>query len=169
MGHDLHFTQSSAQWVVNAYVLDLRRFLAVGRSSCDFFGRRRVYITGIIFFTLASIGAGVAQTGTQMITIRAVQGIGGAILSPATLTIIVTTFHGPRLPKAIGAWSAVAGAGGAVGGLLGGILTGWASWRWVFFINVPFGIVAGIVARCTCARCATAAPPPSSTSPVRCS
>ena len=81
-----------------------------------------------------------------MITIRAVQGIGGAILSPATLTIIVTTFHGPRLPKAIGAWSAVAGAGGAVGGLLGGILTGWASWRWVFFINVPFGIVAGIVA-----------------------
>jgi EmrB/QacA subfamily drug resistance transporter len=78
--------------------------------------------------------------------IRAVQGIGGAILSPATLTIIVTTFAGPRLPKAIGAWSAVAGAGGAVGGLLGGILTGWASWRWVFFINVPFGIVAGIVA-----------------------
>jgi EmrB/QacA subfamily drug resistance transporter len=81
-----------------------------------------------------------------MITIRAVQGIGGAILSPATLTIIVTTFHGPRLPKAIGTWSAVAGAGGAVGGLLGGILTGWASWRWVFFINVPFGIVAGTVA-----------------------
>jgi EmrB/QacA subfamily drug resistance transporter len=81
-----------------------------------------------------------------MIAIRAVQGIGGAILSPATLTIIVTTFHGPRLPKAIGAWSAVAGAGGAVGGLLGGILTGLASWRWVFFINVPFGIVAGVVA-----------------------
>jgi EmrB/QacA subfamily drug resistance transporter len=81
-----------------------------------------------------------------MIAIRAVQGIGGAILSPATLTIIVTTFSGPRLPKAIGAWSAVAGAGGAVGGLLGGILTGWASWRWVFFINVPFGIVAGTVA-----------------------
>jgi EmrB/QacA subfamily drug resistance transporter len=146
MGHDLHFTQSSAQWVVNAYVLTFAGFLLLGGRACDFFGRRRVYITGIILFTLASIGAGVAQTGTQMITIRAVQGIGGAILSPATLTIIVTTFHGPRLPKAIGAWSAVAGAGGAVGGLLGGILTGWASWRWVFFINVPFGLVAGIVA-----------------------
>ena len=146
MGHDLHFTQSSAQWVVNAYVLTFAGFLLLGGRACDFFGRRKVYITGIIIFTLASIGAGVAQTGTQMITIRAIQGLGGAILSPATLTIIVTTFHGPRLPKAIGAWSAVAGAGGAVGGLLGGILTGWASWRWVFFINVPFGIVAGTVA-----------------------
>jgi EmrB/QacA subfamily drug resistance transporter len=72
--------------------------------------------------------------------------VGGAILSPATLTIIVTTFHGARLPKAIGAWSAVAGAGGAVGGLLGGVLTGWFSWRWVFFVNVPFGIAAAIVA-----------------------
>jgi EmrB/QacA subfamily drug resistance transporter len=146
MGHDLHFTYNSAQWVVNAYVLTFAGFLLLGGRACDFFGRRRVYITGIILFTLASIGAGVAQTGTQMITIRAVQGIGGALLSPATLTIIVTTFHGPRLPKAIGAWAAVAGAGGAVGGLLGGILTGWASWRWVFFINVPFGIIAGTVA-----------------------
>jgi MFS family permease len=79
-----------------------------------------------------------------MITVRAIQGIGGAILSPATLTIIVTTFHGPRLPKAIGTWSAVAGAGGAAGALLGGILTGLASWRWIFFINVPFGLVAGV-------------------------
>ena len=146
MGHDLRFTYSSAQWVVNAYVLTFAGFLLLGGRACDYFGRRRVYITGIIIFTLASIGAGVAQTGTQMIAIRAVQGIGGAILSPATLTIIVTTFHGPRLPKAIGAWSAVAGAGGAVGGLLGGILTGLASWRWVFFINVPFGILAGVAA-----------------------
>jgi EmrB/QacA subfamily drug resistance transporter len=146
MGHDLHFTYNSAQWVVNAYVLTFAGFLLLGGRASDFFGRRRVYITGIIIFTLASIGAGVAQTGSQMIAIRAVQGIGGAILSPATLTIIVTTFSGPRLPKAIGAWSAVAGAGGAVGGLLGGILTGWASWRWIFFINVPFGIVAGTVA-----------------------
>jgi EmrB/QacA subfamily drug resistance transporter len=146
MGHDLRFTYSSAQWVVNAYVLTFAGFLLLGGRACDYFGRRRVYTTGIIIFTLASIGAGVAQTGTQMIAIRAVQGIGGAILSPATLTIIVTTFHGPRLPKAIGAWSAVAGAGGAVGGLLGGILTGLASWRWVFFINVPFGILAGVAA-----------------------
>jgi EmrB/QacA subfamily drug resistance transporter len=146
MGHDLHFSVSSAQWVVNAYVLTFAGFLLLGGRAADIFGRRRVYMTGIAIFTLASIGAGFAHTGSQMVAIRAVQGIGGAILSPATLTIIVTTFHGPRLPKAIGAWSAVAGAGGAVGGLLGGILTGLASWRWVFFINVPFGIIASITA-----------------------
>ena len=146
MQRDLHFSPSSAQWVVNAYVLTFAGFLLLGGRAADSFGRRRVYMTGLAIFTIASIGAGFAATGPQMIAIRAVQGLGGAILSPATLTIIVTTFHGPRLPKAIGAWSAVAGAGGAVGGLLGGILTGWASWRWVFFINVPFGIAAGVLA-----------------------
>jgi EmrB/QacA subfamily drug resistance transporter len=146
MRHDLHFTPSSAQWVVNAYVLTFAGFLLLGGRAADIFGRRRVYMTGLAIFTIASIGAGFAATGPQIIAIRAVQGLGGAILSPATLTIIVTTFHGPRLPKAIGAWSAVAGAGGAVGGLLGGILTGWVSWRWVFFINVPFGIAAGVLA-----------------------
>ena len=146
MGHDLHFSVSSAQWVVNAYVLTFAGFLLLGGRAADIFGRRRVYMTGLAIFTIASIGAGFAATGPQMVAIRAVQGIGGAILSPATLTIIVTTFQGPRMPKAIGAWSAVAGAGGAVGGLLGGILTGWVSWRWVFFINVPFGIIAAIAA-----------------------
>lgn len=146
MGKDLHFTISSAQWVVNAYVLTFAGFLLLGGRAADIFGRRRVYLSGLFIFTIASIGAGFAATDSQMVAVRALQGIGGAILSPATLTIIVTTFHGPRLPKAIGAWSAVAGAGGAVGGLLGGILTGWFSWRWVFFINVPFGIVAAIVA-----------------------
>jgi EmrB/QacA subfamily drug resistance transporter len=146
MGHDLHFSVSSAQWVVNAYVLTFAGFLLLGGRAADIFGRRRVYMTGLLIFTIASIGAGFAQTGPQMVAIRAIQGLGGAILSPATLTIVVTTFQGPRMPKAIGAWSAVAGAGGAVGGLLGGILTGWASWRWVFFINVPFGIIAAIMA-----------------------
>src|SRR5664280_707159 len=146
MQRDLHFSLSSAQWVLNAYVLTFAGFLLLGGRAADLFGRRRVYLLGIAVFTMASIGAGFAQNGSEMIIARAVQGLGGAILSPATLTIIVTTFAGPRLPKAIGAWSAVAGAGGAVGGLAGGILTGWASWRWVFFINVPFGIVAGTVA-----------------------
>ncbi len=146
MQRSLHFTLSNAQWVVNAYILTFGGFLLLGGRAADIFGRRRVYVMGLAIFTLASIGAGFASSGTQMITIRAVQGIGAAILSPATLTIIVTTFQGPRLPKAIGAWSAVAGAGGAVGGLLGGILTGYASWRWVFFINVPFGILATTLA-----------------------
>ncbi len=146
MGHDLHFTYSSAQWVINAYVLTFAGFLLLGGRMADFFGRRHVYLIGMSIFTLASIGAGLAHSGTQMIIVRAIQGLGGAILSPATLTIIVTTFHGPRLPKAIGAWSAVAGAGGAVGALLGGILTGLVSWRWIFFINVPFGLIAGTAA-----------------------
>jgi MFS family permease len=146
MGHDLHFTIASAQWVINAYVLTFAGFLLLGGRAADYFGRRHVYLTGIVVFTLASVAAGLAHNGTEMITARAIQGIGGAILSPATLTIIVTTFHGPRLPKAIGAWSAVAGAGGAVGALLGGILTGLVSWRWIFFINVPIGAVAGVAA-----------------------
>ena len=146
MSRDLHFSQSNAQWVVNAYVLTFAGFLLLGGRAADIFGRRRVYLTGLAIFTCASIGAGFAASGAQIIAVRALQGVGGAILGPATLTIIVTTFHGPRLPKAIGAWSAVAGAGGAVGGLLGGILTGYASWRWVFFINVPIGIFAAITA-----------------------
>jgi EmrB/QacA subfamily drug resistance transporter len=146
MGHDLHFTYASAQWVINAYVLTFAGFLLLGGRAADYFGRRHVYLIGMAIFTLASIGAGIAQNSTEMVTIRAIQGIGGAILSPATLTIIITTFRGTRLPKALGAWSAVAGAGGAVGALLGGILTGLASWRWIFFINVPLGLIAGIAA-----------------------
>jgi MFS family permease len=120
MGHDLHFTQSSAQWVINAYVLTFAGFLLLGGRAADIFGRRRVYLVGLTIFTVASIGAGFAATGAQMVAVRALQGLG--------------------------AWSAVAGAGGAVGGLLGGILTGWASWRWVFFINVPIGIFAAVLA-----------------------
>ncbi len=146
MGHDLGMSQTKAQWIINAYVLTFAGFLLLGGRAADLFGRRKVYLTGIAVFTLASVAAGFAHNGPQMITARAIQGLGGAILSPATLTIIVTTFHGPRLPKAIGAWSAVAGAGGAFGGLAGGLLTGLASWRWVFFVNVPFGIAAAVIA-----------------------
>jgi len=122
--HDLHFSYSGIQWVLNAYVLAFAGFLLLGGRTADFFGRRKVYLSGVALFTAASVAAGLAQTDTQIIISRAVQGLGGAILSPATLTIIITTFAGPRLPKAIGAWSAVAGAGGAAGTLLGGILTG---------------------------------------------
>jgi EmrB/QacA subfamily drug resistance transporter len=142
MQRDLHFSLSSAEWVINAYVLTFAGFLLLGGRAADIVGRRRVYLAGMSVFILASMGAGFAASGTQLVAVRAIQGIGGAVLSPATLTIIVTTFHGSRLPKAIGAWSAVAGAGGAVGGLLGGLLTGYASWRWIFFINVPIGLLA---------------------------
>ena len=146
MQRDLHFSPSSAEWVVNAYVLTFAGFLLLGGRAADIVGRRRVYLAGMAVFVVASVGAGFAATGAQIVAVRALQGLGGAVLSPATLTIIVTTFHGPRLPRAIGAWSAVAGAGGAVGALLGGLLTGWASWRWVFFINVPIGLLAAVAA-----------------------
>ena len=146
MQRDLHFSLSSAQWVVNAYVLTFAGFLLLGGRAADIFGRRRVYLLGLTIFVIASIGAGFAATGAQLVAVRALQGVGGAILSPATLTIIVTTFRGAKLPRAIGVWSAVAGAGGAVGVMLGGLLTGYASWRWIFFINVPVGVIAAIAA-----------------------
>jgi EmrB/QacA subfamily drug resistance transporter len=144
--HDLHFSPSGILWVVNAYVLTFAGFLLLGGRMADVFGRRRVYLAGLFVFTIASIGAGVAQTTSELVAVRALQGIGGAILSPATLTIIVTTFRGAKLPRAIGIWSAVAGGGGAVGVLLGGVLVGELTWRWIFFINVPIGLAAGIIA-----------------------
>lgn len=142
MQKSLHFTLSNAQWVVNAYVLTYAGFLLLGGRAADLFGRRKVYLAGVMVFVIASLGAGVATNATQMIAMRALQGVGAAILSPATLTIIVTTFRGPAMAKAIGAWSAVAGAGGAFGTIFGGLLTGYASWRWIFFINIPIGAIA---------------------------
>ena len=146
IGRDLHYTQSGLQWVVNAYVLTFAGFLLLGGRAADLFGQKRVLITGLIIFTGASLVGGFAQTDTWLTAARAVQGFGGAILSPATLTILVTTFQGPKLAKAIGLWSAVAGAGGATGALLGGILVAYLSWRWVLFINVPIGIALCVMA-----------------------
>jgi EmrB/QacA subfamily drug resistance transporter len=146
IGRDLHYTSTGLQWVVNAYVLTFAGFLLLGGRAADLFGQRRIFILGLTIFTGASLMAGFSTTDTWLTTARAIQGFGGAILSPATLTIIVTTFAGPKLAKSIGLWSAVAGAGGATGALLGGILVQELSWRWVFFINVPIGIVLGLMA-----------------------
>jgi len=142
IGRDLHYSATGLQWVVNAYVLTFAGFLLLGGRAADIFGQRRVYIFGMTLFVGASLVGGFAQNSAWLTAARAAQGIGGAFLSPATLTIIVTTFSGPRLPKALGAWSAVAGAGGAVGSILGGILTAELSWRWVLFVNVPIGAAA---------------------------
>jgi EmrB/QacA subfamily drug resistance transporter len=145
IGRDLHYTASGLQWVVNAYVLTFAGFLLLGGRAADLFGRRRVFLFGLGLFTIASLAGGVAQDSTWLTTARAVQGIGGALLSPATLTVIVTTFAPERRPWALGIWSAVAGAGGAAGSVLGGVLTSALSWRWVLFVNIPIG-VAGIIA-----------------------
>jgi len=143
IGRELHYTPTGLQWVVNAYVLTFAGFLLLGGRIADIYGRRRVFILGLSLFSLASLACGLAQTSAQLTAARAVQGVGGAVLSPATLTIIMTTFtDGRARHRAIGTWSAVAGAGGASGALLGGILTSTLSWRWVFFINVPIGALA---------------------------
>ncbi|MHB1585135.1 MAG: MFS transporter, partial [Acidimicrobiales bacterium] len=146
IGRELHYSATGLQWVVNAYVLTFAGFLLLGGRAADLFGRRRVYLVGMALFSLASLVGGFAHGAAWLTTARAAQGIGGAVLSPATLTLIVTTYRGPRLARALGAWSAMAAAGGATGALLGGILTAELSWRWVLFVNVPIGAVTMLLA-----------------------
>ncbi|HXW46059.1 MAG TPA: MFS transporter [Streptosporangiaceae bacterium] len=147
IGRDLHYSASGLQWVVNAYVLTFAGFLLFGGRAADLFGRRRIYLFGLGLFTLASLAGGLAQTPAWLTAARAAQGVGGAFLSPASLTLIVTTFSDQRRrTRAIGAWSAVAGAGGAAGAILGGVLTAELSWRWVLFVNIPIGVITTAVA-----------------------
>ena len=140
MGKALHFSPTGLQWVVNAYVLAFAGFLLLGGRAADLFGRKRIFLIGVALFSLASLSGGLATTSSMLTVSRTIQGLGGALLSPATLTIVVTTFRGPKLAKALGAWGAAGAVGGSAGSLLGGILTAVLSWRWVLFINVPVGI-----------------------------
>jgi EmrB/QacA subfamily drug resistance transporter len=146
IGRDLHFSPVGLQWVVNAYVLTFAGFLLLGGRAADSLGRRRVFLVGLLLFVVTSLIGGFAQSAGWLTAARAAQGIGGAALSPATLTIIITTFSGRRLARALGLWSAMGGAGGAIGVLLGGVLTAELSWRWVLFINGPIGLVTGVAA-----------------------
>jgi EmrB/QacA subfamily drug resistance transporter len=142
IGRDLHYSATGLQWVVNAYVLTFAGFLLLGGRAADLFGQRRVYLSGMALFTVASLAGGIATDSAWLTAARAVQGIAGAVLSPATLTIIITTFSADRRARALGIWSAVAGAGGAAGSILGGVLTSALSWRWVLFVNIPIGVAA---------------------------
>jgi EmrB/QacA subfamily drug resistance transporter len=145
---DLHFSSSSLQWVVNAYTLTFAGFLLLGGRAADLFGRRRIFLVGLGVFTAASLLGGMAQNESWLITARAVQGLGAAILAPATLTILTATFaEGPARARALGAWSAVSAAGASAGALFGGVLTEFLSWRWILFVNVPIGVVALVAAR----------------------
>ncbi len=142
MRESLGLSVVGEQWVVNAYTLTFAGFLMLGGRAADLFGRRRVFIIGLTVFTVCSLIGGLAQSGAWLITARAAQGIGGAILAPATLSILVTTFTDPsERRRALGAWSATAASGAAVGVLAGGVLTSLLDWRWVLFVNVPIGIV----------------------------
>jgi EmrB/QacA subfamily drug resistance transporter len=143
IGSALHFSRVDLSWVVNAYTLTFGGFLMLGGRLADLLGRRRMFMIGLVVFSLASLAGGLAQSETWLIAARAVQGLGGAIVSPAALSIITTTFaEGSERNRALGVWGAVAGAGGAAGVLLGGILTSGLNWRWVLFVNVPIGLAA---------------------------
>jgi EmrB/QacA subfamily drug resistance transporter len=144
---DLHFSQEDLQWVVNAYVLMFGGFMLLGGRAADLLGRRRVFMFGLVLFSLASLAGGLATSQGVLIAARGVQGLGAAILAPAALSIVTTTFaEGAERNKALGAWGAVAGSGGAAGVLLGGILTQSLGWQWVLFVNVPIGIAAAAIA-----------------------
>jgi EmrB/QacA subfamily drug resistance transporter len=147
IGEALGFSESSLPWVVNAYVLTFGGFLLLGGRLADLLGRRRVLIFGLGLFALASLAGGLATTSGQLIAARAVQGLGAAILSPAALSIVTTTFKdGAERNKALGIWGGVAGSGAAAGVLLGGILTESLGWEWVLWVNVPIGIAAVAIA-----------------------
>jgi EmrB/QacA subfamily drug resistance transporter len=138
---DLGFSDSSLQWVVNAYTLFFGGFLLLGGRMADLIGRRTLFLAGIGVFTFASLLNGLAQSEEMLIGARALQGLGGAMLSPAALAVITTTFQeGSDRTKALSAWAAIASGGSAAGLLLGGVLTELLSWEWIFFINVPIGI-----------------------------
>jgi EmrB/QacA subfamily drug resistance transporter len=147
IGAHLHFARDDLSWVVNAYTLTFGGFLLLGGRLADLLGRRRMFMAGLILFSVASFAGGIAQSEGWLIVARAVQGLGAAIVSPAALSIITTTFaEGAERNRALGIWGAVAGAGGAAGVLLGGILTSGLSWRWVLFVNVPIGLIAAALA-----------------------
>ncbi|MCR8576295.1 MFS transporter [Streptomyces sp. Isolate_219] len=136
----LGLSELGLQWIVNAYVITFAGFMLLGGRAADLFGRKRIFVLGLALFTVASLGGGLAQEPWQLIAARTVQGIGAAVLSPATLTILTTSFPaGPARTRAIATWTAVGAGGGAVGGLVGGTLTEFLSWRWVLLINVPVG------------------------------
>jgi EmrB/QacA subfamily drug resistance transporter len=140
---DLGFSQQNLQWIVSAYALTFGGFLLLGGRAADLFGRRRVFMAGLGLFVLASLVGGLAQLQWVLVAARAFQGLGAAIVSPAALSILTTTFgEGAERNRALSIWGAVAAGGFAAGVLLGGILTDWLNWRWVMFVNLPIGLAA---------------------------
>ncbi|MBV9836691.1 MAG: MFS transporter, partial [Solirubrobacterales bacterium] len=139
----LHFSAANLQWVVNSYTLIFGGFLLLGGRAADLIGRKRLFVAGVALFSLASLLNGLAQSSGMLVVGRGLQGLGGALVSPAALSIITTTFpEQDERTKALGVWSAIAAGGGAVGLLMGGLLTDLASWPWIFIVNVPVGAIA---------------------------
>src|ERR687884_1345690 len=144
---DLHFSQESLQWVITAYAIFFGGVLLLGGRLADVLGRRRVFVGGLLVFAASSLLCGIAWSEASLIAFRAVQGLGGALLAPAALSLLMTTFaEGRERNLALGIYGAASGSGAAVGVLLGGLLTSYLSWPWIFFVNVPVGIAAAALA-----------------------
>src|SRR6187455_3890955 len=144
---DLGLSESNLQWIVNAYALTFGGFLLLGGRAGDLIGRKRVFLAGLVLFTAASLLCGLANGEAWLIIARGAQGLGAALVSPAALSIVTTTFReGPERTKALGVWAAIAVGGGAVGLVLGGFLVETLSWPWIFFVNIPVGIAVFVAA-----------------------
>jgi EmrB/QacA subfamily drug resistance transporter len=147
IGRDLHFSQENLTWIPNAYALTFGGFLLLGGRMADLLGRRRLFMFGLVLFSVASLLGGLATSEGQLIAARALQGLGAALLAPSALATVTTMFaEGAERNKALGVWGAVSGSGGAAGVLLGGVLTEYLGWEWVLWVNVPIGIVAALLA-----------------------
>jgi EmrB/QacA subfamily drug resistance transporter len=144
IGEDLAFSEGDLQWVITAYVLFTGGLLMLGGRATDLFGRRRVFLGGLATFTVASLASGLASSPEALVVARSVQGVGAAMLTPGALAIVTMTYEGSQRTAALAAWSAIGSAGAAAGVVLGGILTSTLGWEWVFFINVPVGLIAVI-------------------------
>src|SRR5882762_9320598 len=145
---DLGFSQSSLAWVVNAYLIPFGGLLLLAGRLGDLIGRKRIFLAGLTLFVAASLLCGVAQNQIMLITARFVQGVGGALTSAVILGMIVTMFPEPKdMAKAIGVYGFVASGGGSIGLLAGGVLTSAISWHWIFFVNLPVGVVTFVLAR----------------------
>jgi EmrB/QacA subfamily drug resistance transporter len=143
IGKSLDFSRDNLQWVITAYAITFGGFLLLGGRMADLFGRKKIFLVGVVVFTAASFACGLASSEAVLIAARAVQGLGAAIISPAALSIITTTFEeGAERNKALGIWGAMGGSGAAVGVLAGGVLTKYLGWEWIFFVNVPVGVIA---------------------------
>jgi EmrB/QacA subfamily drug resistance transporter len=148
MKHALDFSESGLQWVVNAYTVTFAGFLLLGGRAADLLGRRSVFVAGLLLFTFASLAGGLADSRSVLIIARLVQGLGGAVVAPASLSILTSTFTEPKeRHRAVGIWGAMGGAGGAAGVLLGGVITDALSWRWIFFVNLPIGLIAAFLSQ----------------------